>query len=276
MTPLITANELLNKLNTGSKVLICDCRFDLNQLSAGSESYSNGHIPGAIYIDLEKDLSASKTGTNGRHPLPQPQQWAKTRQRLGIALHVHVIAYDNQGSMFASRLWWMLRSIGHEKVQVLDGGLDAWKGEISTVKIKPISLEQELKPLEYQRLVLVDEVFNNISSKRRKVLDARAPDRFHGKNETLDPVAGHIPGAFNRFFKDNLDSGKFKSPELLRREFTALLGNSPAAEVIHQCGSGVTACHNVLAMEIAGLGESHLYAGSWSEWCADPARPIEI
>jgi thiosulfate/3-mercaptopyruvate sulfurtransferase len=158
----------------------------------------------------------------------------------------------------------------------LDGGLDAWKGEISTVKIKPISLEQELKPLEYQRLVVVDEVFNNISSRRRKVLDARAPDRFHGQNETLDPVAGHIPGALNRFFKDNLDSGKFKSPELLRQEFKALLENSPAAEVIHQCGSGVTACHNVLAMEIAGLGGSHLYAGSWSEWCADPTRPVEI
>lgn len=276
MNTLITASELETNLKTDPNILICDCRFDLTQSSAGRESYTTGHIPGAIYIDLEDDLSASKTGTNGRHPLPKPVQWANTRQRLGMAPQLHIVAYDNQGSMFASRLWWMLRAIGHEKVQVLDGGFDSWKGMISTSIHNPIPLEQPLKPLEYQGLVLADEVLNNITSQCRKVIDARSPDRFHGQNETLDPVGGHIPGALNRFFKDNLDSGKFKSPEMLRQEFTALLGNMQASEVIHQCGSGVTACHNLLAMEFAGLSGSNLYAGSWSEWCADSNRPVEI
>jgi thiosulfate/3-mercaptopyruvate sulfurtransferase len=276
MTSLINSNQLKELITGNSNLLICDCRFDLHQPSAGCESYATGHIPGAIYIDLENDLSDLKTGTNGRHPLPKPENWAKTRQRLGIAPYIHVVAYDNQGSIFASRLWWMLRAIGHEKVQVLDGGLDFWKGQISTEVRIPTPLHFQLEPLEYRDLVLVDEVLKNITSQRRKVIDARSSDRFHGQNETLDPVAGHIPGALNRFFKDNLASGQFKLPEILRQEFSALLGNTQAAEVIHQCGSGVTACHNLLAMENAGLSGSKLYAGSWSEWCADPTRPVEI
>jgi thiosulfate/3-mercaptopyruvate sulfurtransferase len=276
MKPLITPDELLNKLKTSADILICDCRFDLNQPSDGRESYATGHIPGAIYIDLEKDLSDPKSGTNGRHPLPTPANWATTRQRLGIAPHLHVVAYDNQGGIFASRLWWMLRAIGHENVQVVDGGLDFWKGQISTLVNNPIPLEQQLKPLQFQGLVLVDEVLSNITSPLKKLIDARTSDRFHGQNETLDPAGGHIPGALNRFFKDNLDSGQFKSPEIIRQEFKALLGNTQALNVIHQCGSGVTACHNLLAMESAGLSGSQLYAGSWSEWCADPKRPVEI
>jgi thiosulfate/3-mercaptopyruvate sulfurtransferase len=276
MNPLVTASELTKKITAGVDLLIFDCRFDLTHPSAGIESYSAGHIPGAIYVDLEKDLSSIKTGTNGRHPLPSPVNWGKTRQRLGIAPNQHVIAYDNQGAMFASRLWWMLRAIGHEKVQVLDGGLDSWKGQISTELLKPVPLEQPLEPFDYNGLVLVDEVLNNVTSRHKKVLDARASDRFHGQNETLDPVGGHIPGALNRFFKDNLDAGLFKTPEKLRQQFSELLGNISASDIIHQCGSGVTACHNLLAMESAGLSGSRLYAGSWSEWCADPKRPVEI
>ena len=169
----------------------------------------------------------------------------------------------------------MLRAVGHDKVQVLDGGLASWKGSISTVTRVPTPLHIPLKPVQYNGLVLVDTVLNNISSPGKVVIDARSTDRFHGQNETLDPVGGHIPGALNRFFKENLISAEFKPPEIIRNEFTELLGNTQTSNVIHQCGSGVTACHNLLAMEIAGLSGSLLYAGSWSEWCTDPARPIE-
>jgi thiosulfate/3-mercaptopyruvate sulfurtransferase len=276
MKPLIGTNQLQALLNSGANVLICDCRFDLAQVSAGREAYAKGHIPGAIYVDLDKDLSGSKTGTNGRHPLPRPDEWATTRQRLGIAPDSHVIAYDSQGSAFASRLWWMLRAIGHDKVQVLDGGLESWQGLISTAIHAPAPLEQKPKPMAYQGLVLVDEILDNLASQRKTFIDARSSDRFHGQNETLDPVAGHIPRSLNRFFKNNLEGNTFKSAEVLRKEYSGLLGNTQASDVIHSCGSGVTACVNLLAMEQAGLVGSLLYAGSWSEWCADLKRPVEV
>ena len=276
MNSLINSNQLQELIFGETNLLICDCRFDLHKLSAGSEAYSAGHIPGAIYIDLDKDLSDTKNGTNGRHPLPTLENWAKTKQRLGIDSALHVIAYDGQGSAFASRLWWMLRATGHHKVQVLDGGFESWKGAVSTVKRVPTPLHIQPETRKYEGLVLADAVLKNLASHSQTILDARAPDRFHGQNETLDSAGGHIPGAINRFFKDNLESGEFKSPEMLRNEFSALLGNIQASDVIHQCGSGVTACHNLLAMESAGLGSSLLYAGSWSEWCSDPTRPIEL
>jgi thiosulfate/3-mercaptopyruvate sulfurtransferase len=276
MKPLVTSNQLQELLESGADVLICDCRFDLAKVSAGQEAYANGHIPGAIYVDLDKDLSGTKTGTNGRHPLPTPDDWATTRQRLGIAPDSHVIAYDNQGSAFASRLWWMLRALGHDKVQVLDGGLESWQGLISIAIMAPAPLEKMPKPVAYQGLVLLDDVLENLASRRKTIIDARSPDRFHGQNETLDPVAGHIPGSLNRFFKNNQEGSTFKSAEMLRKEFSELLGNIQTSDVIHTCGSGVTACVNLLAMEHAGLGGSLLYAGSWSEWCADPKRPVEI
>ncbi|MGC2047935.1 MAG: sulfurtransferase [Gallionella sp.] len=276
MKPLIKANQLQELLNIGANVLICDCRYDLAQVSAGREAYAKGHIPGAIYVDQDTDLSGAKTGTNGRHPLPTPDDWATTRQRLGIAPDSHVIAYDSQGSAFASRLWWMLRAIGHDKVQVLDGGWDSWNGQISNAILAPAPLKIKPKPVAYQGLVLLDDVLENLASRRRTIIDARSPDRFHGQNETLDPVAGHIPGSLNRFFKSNLAGSEFKSPEILSKEFSELLANTHASDVIHSCGSGVTACVNLLAMEQAGLGGSLLYAGSWSEWCADPKRPVEV
>jgi len=275
MNPIITTNQLQKLLNNGANVLICDCRFDLAQTSAGREAYAQGHIPGAIYVDLDTDLSGTKTGTNGRHPLPGPDDWASTRQRLGIDPDTHVIAYDSQGSAFASRSWWMLRAIGHDKVQVLDGGLDAWKGQLDTVLTTPAPLAKKPEPVAYQGLVLVDAVVENLASQRKTVVDARSSDRFHGQNETLDPVAGHIPGSLNRFFKNNLDGSIFKSAEILRKEYSEMLGNARASDVIHSCGSGVTACVNLLAMEQAGLVGSRLYAGSWSEWCADSKRPVE-
>ena len=276
MNPIITANQLEELINEGSDVLICDCRFDLTNAKAGFEMYKTAHITGAIYVNVDQDLSGKKTGGNGRHPLPTPEEWAMTRQGLGIANHTHVVAYDSHGGTFASRLWWMLRSIGHASVQVLDGGLDAWNGSFSSVgrAPKPLSTKPEAYP--YQGVVLIDEMEKNVATQERKmVIDARAPDRFRGENETLDPVGGHIPGATNRCFKENLVAGKFKSPELLYKEFVLLIGQQKPGTIIHSCGSGVSACHNLLAMEAAGLSGSRLHVGSWSEWCSDPKRPIE-
>jgi len=170
----------------------------------------------------------------------------------------------------------MLRAIGHDKVQVLDGGWDAWKGQLDTASNTAAPLANKPEPVAYQGLVLVDEVVENLASRRKAVIDARPPDRFHGQNETLDPVAGHIPGSLNRSFKNNLERSGFKSAEILGKEFSELLGNIRASDVIHSCGSGVTACVNLLAMEHAGHCGSWLYAGSWSEWCADPKRPVEL
>jgi len=275
MTPLITANQLEEILNSGEEVLLCDCRFDLSDPSAGRKAYKEGHIPGAIYVDLDKDLSGEKSGLNGRHPLPSPEAWAQTKSRLGIENNILVVAYDQQGSIYASRLWWMLRATGHANVQVLNGGLDTWNGPVSTTPLVPTETAQAIPAMPYVGLVTVDQVLDNLKHQKNILLDARAPDRFQGQNETLDPVGGHIPGALNHCFRNNLSSNLFKTPEHLFKEFVEILGPIKASEVIHQCGSGVTACHNLLAMEIAGLKGSRLYAGSWSEWCADPSRPIE-
>jgi thiosulfate/3-mercaptopyruvate sulfurtransferase len=275
MHPLITPNQLEELVNTGADILICDCRFDLVDPNAGREAYNAGHILGAIYVDLGRDLSAAKTGSNGRHPLPSPQAWADTKKRLGIDPKTTVIAYDNHGSVYASRLWWMLKASGHAHVQVLDGGLSAWNGSIGTIPPVVTPLKTAIQAQDWIGSVTVDVMEQWLTdSKGQCVVDARAEDRFRGENETLDAIGGHIPGALNRFFKHNLSAGQLKSPEALRAEFTALLGNTSASNVIHQCGSGVSACHNLLAMEVAGLPGSRLYVGSWSEWCTDPKRPI--
>jgi thiosulfate/3-mercaptopyruvate sulfurtransferase len=276
MTPLITANQLEEIINSGENVLLCDCRFDLTNPEAGKKAYEESHMLGAIYVDLDQDLSGNKTGSNGRHPLPSPEAWAQTKTRLGMSPNTLVVAYDKQGSVYASRLWWMLKATGHANVRVLDGGLDSWNGPMGTVPRKPTPVPHALSPMPYFGLVLVDEVVSNVSSKKNILVDARSNDRFHGENETLDPIGGHIPGAINHFFKDNLSASAFKNPEQLYKEFLELLGSTKASEVIHSCGSGVTACHNLLAMETAGLKGSRLYAGSWSEWCANPDRPIEL
>ncbi|WP_083393524.1 MULTISPECIES: sulfurtransferase [unclassified Polynucleobacter] len=276
MTPLISANQLEEIINSGENVLLCDCRFDLVDPQAGKKAYEENHLPGAIYIDLDHDMSGEKTGANGRHPLPTPEAWAQTKTRLGMSPNTLVVAYDKQGSVYASRLWWMLKATGHANVQVLDGGLDAWNGPMGNVARKPAPASQAIEPRPYVGLVLVNEIVSNLQTPKNTVIDARANDRFHGQNETLDPVGGHIPGAINRFFKANLSATAFKPAEQLFKDFVELLGPIKPSEVIHQCGSGVTACHNLLAMEVAGLKGSRLYAGSWSEWCADSSRPIEL
>lgn len=276
MTPLITANQLEEIINSGENVLLCDCRFDLVDPSAGKKSYLEGHIPGAVYVDLDVDLSGTANGKNGRHPLPNPEAWAQTKSRLGIDSNTLVVAYDRQGSVYASRLWWMLKATGHAKVQVLDGGLDTWNGPIGTMPREAVPTAVALPVMPYVGLVLVEDMVENLHTKKSIVLDARANDRFHGQNETLDPVGGHIPGALNYCFRLNLSGKSFKTPEQLFNDFHDLLGSTKASDIIHQCGSGVTACHNLLAMELAGLKGSRLYAGSWSEWCADPSRPVAL
>jgi thiosulfate/3-mercaptopyruvate sulfurtransferase len=273
---LVSAEELIaNVGNPGWRVF--DCRHDLQNTEYGAQAYAKGHIPGALFLHLDRDLSGSKTGGNGRHPLPDPAAFAAKMGACGVGPDTQVVAYDNEGGIFASRLWWMLRWLGHDKVALLDGGLPGWRRAKQALvtempAVAPTNFSARPQPLTID----ADFVQTRLQSPDMLILDARAPERFTGAEETLDPVGGHIPGAVNRFYFDNLDDAGcyFKPAEELRDEFAVLLAGQDPARVVQQCGSGVTACHNLLAMEIAGLPGSKLYPGSWSEWCADPARPI--
>ncbi|MBW7861645.1 MAG: sulfurtransferase [Rhodocyclaceae bacterium] len=258
-----------------------DCRHDLTDRDYGRRAYAEGHLPGARFLHLDEDLSGPMTGSNGRHPLPDPDVLAARLRAAGVDRDTQVVAYDDAGGMFAARLWWLMRWLGHRKVAVLDGGLAAWRaasGPLSTeVPTAHAAGSFQIVRDPSQDPVDAGFVLRNLGQPGMRLLDARSPDRFRGENETLDPVGGHIPGARNRFFRDNLvPDGRFKSPARLREEFEAALACSDPSTVIHSCGSGVTACHNLLAMELAGLSGSRLYAGSWSEWCADPSRPVAV
>ncbi|MBL8480732.1 MAG: sulfurtransferase [Rhodocyclaceae bacterium] len=273
---LISAAELHRLLQTNSALAV-DCRHSLADPAFGRNAYLHGHLPGAVFAHLDEDLSGPCSGSNGRHPLPDADRLARRLAELGVRADHLVVAYDDAGSMFAARLWWLLRWLGHERVAVLDGGLQAWQAA-------GLPLESAVPghpPGDFRRraaaahTVCAGDVQGALESESMLVVDARSPDRYRGENETLDPVGGHIPGAVNRFFRDNVDAqGRFHSPAHLREQWQAILGPRHAHEIVHQCGSGVTACHNLLAMEIAGLTGSRLYPGSWSEWCADPARPV--
>jgi thiosulfate/3-mercaptopyruvate sulfurtransferase len=275
-TTLVSVHELAAHLDERDWI-VCDCRHDLADYEVGRRAYEASHIPGARFVHLDEDLSGPKTGLNGRHPLPHPITFTMRLGALGIDNIRQVVAYDASGGSYAARLWWMLRWVGHTAVAVLDGGWQAWSDEG-----RPVSAEYpSLQPTTYtararpELAVQADYVAAHLNDPRMTLIDARSPDRFRGENETLDPVAGHIPGALNRFFRMNLDArGHFKPAPALRDEFATLLGERAARDVVQQCGSGVTACHNLLAMEYAGLGGSKLYPGSWSEWVSDPSRPI--
>ena len=256
---------------------VFDCRHDLKNTGYGRQAYARGHIPGALFLHLDDDLSGVKTGSNGRHPLPEVAAFARRMSDCGVGDDVQVVAYDNEGGIFAARLWWMLRWLGHERVAVLDGGLAGWKrGKRVLEEAAPVVAPREFVARPRDLSVSTAQVLADLNAPSMLILDARSPERFRGENETLDPVGGHIPGAVNRFYFDNLDDAGcyFKPAGELRAEFDAILGGRPASAVVQQCGSGVTACHNLLAMELAGLSGSRLYPGSWSEWCADPARPV--
>ncbi|KAF0164683.1 MAG: thiosulfate/3-mercaptopyruvate sulfurtransferase [Rhodocyclaceae bacterium] len=256
---------------------VFDCRHDLKNTEYGRQAYARGHIPGALFLHLDDDLSGVKDGRNGRHPLPEADSFARRIAACGVDASTQVVAYDNEGGIFASRLWWMLRWLGHEKVAVLDGGLAGWKRSKRTLEESvPAVQPRDFTARPQDMAVDVGQVLANLHSDRMLILDARSPERFRGENETLDPVGGHIPGAVNRFYFDNLDDDGcfFKPVAELRAEFSGLLAGRSPQQVVQQCGSGVTACHNLLAMELAGLSGSKLYPGSWSEWCADPSRPV--
>jgi thiosulfate/3-mercaptopyruvate sulfurtransferase len=257
---------------------VFDCRHDLGNPALGAQQYAKVHIPGALFAHLDSDLSAPKTGTNGRHPLPDAARFAAWLGERGVQPADQVVAYDANNGTMAARLWWTLRWLGHDAVAVLDGGFAKWVEEG-----RPLAAEvPRFVPCDYRfesnasMAVDVSFVERCIETRDIVLLDARAPARYRGEKEPIDPVAGRIPGAISRFCAENLGAeGCFKPSDALRREYGALLGDRAPEEIVHYCGSGVAACHNLLAMEIAGFPGSRLYAGSWSEWIADPRRPRE-
>ena len=275
---LVTVERLRNHVEDPGWCVI-DVRHDLMNVTAGRRAYEAGHIPGAVFAHIDDDLSGAKSGRNGRHPLPRRQDLVQAFRRWGVDDDTQIVAYDAQGGNFAVRLWWLARWLGHARVAVLDGGWPAWLARTGLSSTEPpvrrsghFSDRPSLMPM-----VEVDDVVRNLDSRERLVLDARTPERYRGEQEPIDPVAGHIPGARNRPWQRNLNPDQtFKPAAVLRQEFQAALGATAPAQVAHQCGSGVTACHNLLAMEIAGLTGSSLYPGSWSEWIADAARPVAV
>jgi thiosulfate/3-mercaptopyruvate sulfurtransferase len=279
-TTLISAAQLMALQHTAMQngatpPVLLDCGFDLADPSAGQRAWASGHLPGARYAHLDHDLAGAKTGRNGRHPLPTREAFAMKLGQWGITPGTQVVTYDAQAGPYAARAWWLLRWMGHRQVAVLDGGPAAWKAAGGSLTATAAAVAAAAAPYPAQAPALATVDAPSLQSKLGQLLllDARAAERFRGDVEPLDPVAGHIPTATNRFFKDNLQAdGCFKPAAQLRQEFEALgAGHRP---VVQQCGSGVTACHNLLAMAHAGLGDSTLYPGSWSEWCSDPARPI--
>ena len=273
---IVSVDELAPHLNDAAWVIV-DCRHLLQDFDAGRRLYEAAHIPGAFYAHGEHDLAGEKTGTNGRHPMPDPERFASFLRELGVNGDTQIVAYDAGADMWASRFWFVCKYIGHEAVAVLDGGFAAWSG-----MGKPITAQIRQKPgngtirarVRHELAVDAADVLRSLDDNAFSLIDARGPDRFAGQNETIDPVGGHIPGAINRPFRSNYTGpfGQFKKPEELRAEFEAL--GIPPQRIVNQCGSGVSAAVNLLGMEIAGLQGARLYPGSWSEWCTDPSRPM--
>ncbi|GIV77249.1 sulfurtransferase [Litorilinea aerophila] len=276
-TTLISTEELARHIGDPDWAIV-DCRFSLQDTEQGRRHYLAAHIPGAVYAHLDEDLSGPIIpGQTGRHPLPAQATFVETLSRWGIDEGVQVVAYDDAGGMVASRLWWMLRWLGHEAVAVLDGGWLRWQREG-----RPVGRGSESRPARTfvpaprpELLADVHEVLAALENPHVRLLDARSADRYRGENETLDARAGHIPGAISAPYAENLDAeGCFQSPEALRERFTRLLAGTPPEQAIFYCGSGVSAAHNLLALAHAGLGDARLYVGSWSDWINDPNRPI--
>ena len=276
-TTLIDTATLAAELDRGSLVIV-DCRFDLKDPALGRRQYLSGHMPTAVYADLDHDLSGVKTGRNGRHPLPEPDTLRATLGRLGIDASTQVVAYDQDAGMYASRLWWLLRWMGHNSVAVLDGGFAKWiaEGRPAVAGDEPASARVFAGNVRSGMTVDANEVAALAGRADWRLVDARAPERFRGDVEPIDRVAGHIPGAINHFYNLNLaEDGTFLPPDRLAERLSGAIGQAPPAQVVCYCGSGVTACQNVLALEHAGLHGAKLYPGSWSEWSSDPDRPIE-
>ncbi len=277
MHTTIVSTDLLRQHLADPDWIILDCQHDLLNHAFGRQAYAKEHIAGAHFVSMEDDMAGVKTGGNGRHPLPTPEALNAVFGRLGVGAGRQVVAYDSAQNNYAGRVWWTLRWLGHKNVAVLDGGLGKWKAEGREISAAVPAARPTVfsgTPDESMR-VTVEAIVANLGRPDLQVVDARAVERYMGASEAIDPVAGHIPGALSRFGKNNLNSdGTYKSPETLRAEFKGLLGDLPSAQVVHQCGSGVSACNNLIAMELAGLSGAKLYVGSWSEWCADPSRPV--
>jgi len=274
---LISTGVLALNLDDAAFVIV-DCRYRLDDEAWGAREYASVHIPCAVYAHLGHDLAGPKTGTNGRHPLPDPKTLADTFGRLGITSGVQVVAYDQDNGMYASRLWWMLRWLGHDAAAVLDGGFAKWNAEG-----RPSKSGEEHRPRTMfsgtarTGMAIDAQAVASLAGKPEwRLVDARAPERYRGETEPIDKTPGHIPGAANHFFQGNLDEhGTFRTPEDLRERLRHTLGDVPTEHIVCYCGSGVTACHNLLALEHAGIKGAKLYPGSWSEWSADPVRPVE-
>jgi thiosulfate/3-mercaptopyruvate sulfurtransferase len=276
-TTLISTAVLASHMDDPAFVIV-DCRYKLDDAQWGEREYAAAHIPGAVYADLGRDLAGPRNGTNGRHPLPDRHTLAQTFGRLGITSGMQVVAYDQDNGMYASRLWWMLRWLGHDAAAVVDGGFAKWKAEGRPTKAGA----EKRQPREFtaaprdEMSVDVGAMASQLGTSAWQLVDARAPERYRGETEPIDKTPGHIPGAKNHFFQWNLDErGLFRTPEELRARMKQSFGDTPAERIVCYCGSGVTACHNLLALEHAGMKGAKLYAGSWSEWSSDPSRPVE-
>ena len=276
---LINTDELETLLQSQA-VIVCDCRFSLNDPDAGRAAFEGSHIPGARYVDLERDLSGQITSSTGRHPLPAVDDWIDRAALLGLTGGQKIVVYDHGPGVFAARLWWMLGWIGISDVWLLDGGFATWsKSGKSTISgEEPVELPssnltslKEVNDLKAD----ADEILKSLGGGVLSIVDAREPPRFSGEVEPLDAKAGHIPGAINYHFALNLEDGKFRSRAKLKEAFEQVTAGRNPQNIIHSCGSGVTACHNLFAMEYSGIKGSRLYPGSWSEWIADPSRPTE-
>lgn len=272
MSNLITAQELARRLED-PRLRVVDTRFDLSDVSSGEDAYRNSHIPGAVYAHLDRDLSGAKGPHGGRHPLPNPDELAQKLGRMGIGNDSSVVAYDDGNGMFASRLWWLLRYLGHEDVRVLDGGWQAWLGQgLPEESDVPDKERKEFTPrVKTEMAVDREHVLGRLGKAGVRLVDARAPERYLGKHEPLDPKAGHIPSALNRPFSRNLVGGRFRAADELSELYRDL---QEVDEVIVYCGSGVSAAHDLLAMEEAGLEGAKLYHGSWSDWCSYRDSPV--
>jgi len=270
---LISSERLAQQINNPNWIII-DCRFSLTDSEAGAKAYRMSHIKNARYAHLDNDLSSRITCTTGRHPLPNFNSLVKKLGHWGIANNSQVIIYDDANGAFASRLWWLLRCLGHELVAVLDGGISHWQQPLTT--ILPKITAKTFRPyIDHSCWLNSTKINNHLASQTIRLIDARTAERFRGEQEPIDPVAGHIPHAINRAFQLNLShTGLFLEPDELKQQFSELLGRFTSAQTVHMCGSGVTACHNLLAMEYAGLLGSKLYAGSWSEWITDKNHTI--
>jgi thiosulfate/3-mercaptopyruvate sulfurtransferase len=275
-TTLISADALKAQLGRPDWVVI-DCRFSLADTELGARNYRQGHLPNARYAHLDKDLSSAVTSQKGRHPLPDFRTLAQKLGKWGVGNQTQVVVYDDAGGAFAGRLWWLLRYLGHDKAAVLDGGIKLWreKGYPITTSLPAVKPAVFRTYLQDSFRLTAEQVQNRLAARSICLVDARTPERYRGEAEPIDPVAGHVKGALNRPFQANLAaSGEFLPPEQLRDQFLALIGKRAPEQVVHMCGSGVTACHNLLAMEHARLKGSKLYAGSWSEWIRNKNRPV--